>query len=180
MAQIAHSSSKNINPEEIITGFSVPNAGKKSSINQRATSMNIIIGSDHAGFDLKEQIRNFLIEKGYSVKDAGTFSHESVDYPLIAQEVAKNIAEKEFSRGILLCGSGIGMSITANRFRNVRAALCHNLYTVELSRKHNDANVLVLGGRILGSGMALEMVDVFLHTDFEGGRHSRRLEEIDT
>ncbi|HDH87611.1 MAG TPA: ribose 5-phosphate isomerase B [Desulfobacteraceae bacterium] len=142
--------------------------------------MNIIIGSDHAGFDLKEQIKKFLSEKGYIVKDVGTFSHESVDYPLIAKEVAQNIAEKKFSRGILLCGSGIGMSITSNRFKNVRAALCHNLYTVELSRKHNDANILVLGGRILGSGLALEMVNIFLHTDFEGGRHQRRLEEIDT
>ena len=142
--------------------------------------MNIIIGSDHAGFDLKEQIKKFLSEKGYIVKDVGTFSHESVDYPLIAKEVAQNIAKKKFSRGILLCGSGIGMSITSNRFKNVRAALCHNLYTVELSRKHNDANILVLGGRILGSGLALEMVNIFLHTDFEGGRHQRRLEEIDT
>jgi ribose 5-phosphate isomerase B len=143
-------------------------------------AMNIILGSDHAGFDLKEKIRKFLSEKGYNVKDVGTFSHESADYPLIAKEVAKNIAEKKFSRGILLCGSGIGMSITANRFKNVRAALCHNLYTVELSRKHNDANILVLGGRILGAGLALEMVEIFLHTDFEGGRHLRRLEEIDT
>ena len=143
--------------------------------------MDIIIGSDHAGFDLKEEIRKFLSEKGYySVKDIGTFSHVPVDYPIIAREVAKNITEKKFTKGILLCGSGIGMSITANRFRNVRAALCHNLYTVELSRKHNDANILVLGGRVLGSSLALEMVDLFLHTDFEGGRHQRRLEEIDT
>jgi len=147
--------------------------------NNEQQAMNIIIGSDHAGFDLKEQIRKFLSEKGYNIKDVGTFSHESVDYPLIAKEVAQNIAEKKFSRGILLCGSGLGMSITANRFRNVRAALCHNIYTVELSRKHNDANILVLGGRILGSGLALEMVEIFLHTDFEGGRHLRRLEEID-
>jgi ribose 5-phosphate isomerase B len=148
--------------------------------NNEQQAMNIIIGSDHAGFDLKEQIRKFLSEKGYNIKDVGTFSHESVDYPLIAKELAQNIAEKKFSRGILLCGSGLGMSITANRFRNVRAALCHNIYTVELSRKHNDANILVLGGRILGSGLALEMVEIFLHTDFEGGRHLRRLEEIDT
>jgi len=148
--------------------------------NNKQQAMNIIIGSDHAGFDLKEQIRKFLSEKGYNIKDVGTFSHESVDYPLIAKELAQNIAEKKFSRGILLCGSGLGMSITANRFRNVRAALCHNIYTVELSRKHNDANILVLGGRILGSGLALEMVDIFLHTDFEGGRHLRRVEEIDT
>jgi len=143
--------------------------------------MNIIIGSDHAGFDLKEEIKRFLSEKGdYVVKDMGAFNHDPVDYPIIAHEVAKNIAEKRFSRGILLCGSGIGMSITANRYRNVRAALCHNLYTVTLSRKHNDANILVLGGRVLGFDLALEMVDLFLHTDFEGGRHQRRLEEIDT
>jgi len=143
--------------------------------------MDIIIGSDHAGFDLKEEIRRFLSEKGdYSVKDMGTFSHEPADYPIIAHELAKNISEKKFKRGILLCGSGIGMSIVANRYRNVRAALCHNLYTVRLSRKHNDANILVLGGRVLGVGLALEMVDLFLSTDFEGGRHQRRVEEIES
>ncbi len=143
--------------------------------------MDIIIGSDHAGFDLKEEIRRFLSEKGdYSVKDMGTFSHEPADYPIIAHELARNISEKKFKRGILLCGSGIGMSIVANRYRNVRAALCHNLYTVRLSRKHNDANILVLGGRVLGVGLALEMVDLFLSTDFEGGRHQRRVEEIES
>ncbi len=143
--------------------------------------MDIIIGSDHAGFDLKEEIRRFLSEKGdYSVKDLGAFSHEPADYPIIAHELAKNISEKKFKRGILLCGSGIGMSIVANRYRNVRAALCHNLYTVRLSRKHNDANILVLGGRVLGVGLALEMVDLFLGTDFEGGRHQRRVEEIES
>lgn len=143
--------------------------------------MNIIIGSDHAGFDLKEEIKRFLSEKGdYIIKDIGAFSHEPVDYPIIAHKVAKNIAERKFNRGILLCGSGIGMSMVANRYRNVRAALCHNLYTVRLSRRHNDANILVLGGRVLGIGLALDMVDLFLSTDFEGGRHQRRLEEIDT
>jgi ribose 5-phosphate isomerase B len=154
-------------------------ATSPSTINEQQ-AMKIIIGSDHAGFDLKEQIRDFLSGKGYHVKDVGTFSHESVDYPLIAQEVAKNITEKKFSRGILLCGSGIGMSITANRYKNVRAALCNDMNTVELSRKHNDANILVLGGRIIDPGLALEMVEIFLHTDFEGGRHQRRLNEIDT
>ncbi len=142
--------------------------------------MNVIIGSDHGGFDLKEEIRRFLSEKGeHIVKDIGTFNHDPVDYPIIAHEVAKNISEERFNRGILVCGSGIGMSIVANRQRNVRAALCHNLYTVRLSREHNDANILVLGGRVLGLGLALEMVDLFLTTDFEGGRHQRRLEEID-
>ncbi len=143
--------------------------------------MNIIIGSDHAGFDLKEEIKRFLSERGdYIIKDMGAFSHEPVDYPIIAHKVAKNIAERKFNRGILLCGSGIGMSMVANRYRNVRAALCHNLYTVRLSRRHNDANILVLGGRVIGIGLALDMVDLFLNTDFEGGRHQRRLEEIDT
>ncbi len=143
--------------------------------------MNIIIGSDHAGFDLKEEIKRFLSERGdYIIKDMGAFSHEPVDYPIIAHKVAKNIAERKFNRGILLCGSGIGMSMVANRYRNVRAALCHNLYTVRLSRRHNDANILVLGGRVIGIGLALDMVDLFLSTDFEGGRHQRRLEEIDT
>jgi ribose 5-phosphate isomerase B len=142
--------------------------------------MNIIIGSDHGGFDLKEEIRRFLSEKGdCSVKDIGTFNHDPVDYPIIAHEVARSISENKFNRGILICGSGVGMSIVANRQRSVRAALCHNLYTVRLSRKHNDANILVLGGRVLGLGLALEMVDLFLSTDFEGGRHQRRLEEID-
>ncbi len=142
--------------------------------------MNIIIGSDHAGFDLKEEIRRFLSEKGdYVVKDMGTFSRDPVDYPVIAHEVAKNISEKRFNRGILICGSGIGMSIVANRQRNVRAALCNSLYTVMLSRKHNDANILVLGGRVVGLGLALEIVELFLTTDFEGDRHQRRLDKID-
>lgn len=143
--------------------------------------MKVIIGSDHAGYDLKEEIKSYLMEKGrYSIKDVGAYSMEPVDYPLVGQELAKHIAEGSFSRGILICGSGIGMSIVANRYRKVRAALCHNLYTVRLSRKHNDANVLVLGGRVLGTGLALEMVELFLSTDFEGGRHLRRVEEIDS
>lgn len=142
--------------------------------------MKVIIGSDHAGYDLKEEIRNYLMGKStHNIKDLGAFSMEPVDYPLVGHKLAKQIAEGSFTRGILICGSGIGMSIVANRYRKVRAALCHNLYTVSLSRKHNDANVLVLGGRVLGVGLALEMVELFLGTDFEGGRHLRRVEEID-
>jgi ribose 5-phosphate isomerase B len=142
--------------------------------------MNLITGSDHAGLDLKEKIKEFLSEKNkYTIKDVGAFSNDPVDYPIIAHEVAKNISEKRYERGILICGSGIGMSIVANRYSNVRAALCHDLYTVQLSRRHNDANILVLGGRILGFGLALEMVDLFLNTDFEGGRHQKRLDQID-
>jgi len=142
--------------------------------------MNIIIGSDHAGFDLKEKIKTFLSERNeVFVEDAGVFNREPVDYPIIAHRVAKNISEGKFGRGILLCGSGIGMSIVANKHRNVRAALCHNLYTVKFSRKHNDANILALGGRVLGDGLAFEMVDLFLHTNFEGGRHKRRIDQIE-
>ncbi|MEA3360641.1 MAG: ribose 5-phosphate isomerase B [Thermodesulfobacteriota bacterium] len=142
--------------------------------------MDIIIGSDHAGFDLKERIKVFLYEENeFPVKDIGTFNKDPIDYPIIAHEAAKNISEKKFSRGILICGSGIGMSIVANKHRNIRAALCHNLYTVKFSRKHNDANILALGGRVLGVGLALEMVDLFLHTEFEGGRHKRRLDKIE-
>jgi ribose 5-phosphate isomerase B len=142
--------------------------------------MNVIIGSDHAGFDLKEEIKRSLSEKGeYPVTDMGTFSNEPVDYPVIAHQVAKKISEGKFRSGILLCGSGIGMSIVANRYPNVRAALCSNLYAVKVSRQHNDANILVLGGRVLGTDLALEMVDLFLHTHFEGGRHQRRLEQIE-
>jgi len=142
--------------------------------------MNVIVGSDHAGFDLKEEIKRSLNEKGeYPVTDMGTFSNEPVDYPIIAHQVAKNISEKRFHWGILVCGSGIGMSIVANRYPRVRAALCSNLFAVKVSRQHNDANILALGGRVLGTDLALEMVDLFLHTQFEGGRHQRRLEQIE-
>jgi len=142
--------------------------------------MKVIIGSDHAGYDLKEEVGRYLSAKGeYGIKDIGVFSREPVDYPPIAHELAKCISEGTFLRGILICGSGIGMSIVANRYRNVRAALCHNLYTVGMSRRHNDANILVIGARVLGVGLALEMVELFLDTEFEGGRHLRRIMQID-
>ena len=141
--------------------------------------MDVIIGSDHGGYDLKEGIKGFLSESdSYIVQDIGTFSRDPIDYPDIAHKVARNISEKKFERGILICGSGIGMSIVANRYKNVRAALCHNLYTARVSRAHNNANVLSLGGRILGIGLAIEMVDLFLKTDFEGGRHQKRIDSI--
>ena len=141
--------------------------------------MDVIIGSDHGGYDLKEGIKVFLSESdSYIVQDIGTFSRDPIDYPDIAHKVARNISEKKFERGILICGSGIGMSIVANRYKNVRAALCHNLYTARVSRAHNNANVLSLGGRILGIGLAIEMVDLFLKTDFEGGRHQKRIDSI--
>jgi ribose 5-phosphate isomerase B len=142
--------------------------------------MDIIIGSDHAGFDLKEELKAFLSRKQvYLVTDMGTYSTEPIDYPIVAHKVAERVSNGEFNKGILICGSGIGMSIVANRYAKVRAALCHNLFTVKLSRLHNDANILVLGGRVLGLGLALDMVDLFLQTEFEGGRHQRRLDAID-
>jgi ribose 5-phosphate isomerase B len=142
--------------------------------------MNIIIGSDHAGFDLKEACRSFLeglVE--FPVQDAGVFSRDSADYPEIAHKVSRAVSRGEFSRGILICGTGLGMSIAANRHRGVRAALCHNLYTARLSRAHNDANILCMGGRTIGVGIALEMVELFLKTPFEGGRHQRRIDLIE-
>ena len=142
--------------------------------------MTIIIGSDHAGFALKEACKVHLQKEGtWEIKDIGVFSRESSDYPRIAHRVAQAVSRNECSRGILICGSGIGMSMVANRYRGVRAALCHNLYCARLSRLHNDANVLAMGERVLGEGLALEILDVFLRTEFEGGRHQARIDQFD-
>jgi len=143
--------------------------------------MDVIIGSDHAGFGLKEECRAFLEKPGdHKVMDLGVFNLQSTDYPKIAHEMAQAISKGEYSRGILICGTGIGMSIVANRYKGVRAALCHNLYLVRMSRLHNDANILVMGGRVIGGGLAIEMVELFLETEFEGGRHKSRLDLIDS
>ncbi len=140
----------------------------------------IIIGSDHAGFDMKEECRIFLLKNpGYRVFDQGVYDRQSADYPDIAKNVALAVLKGEYEKGILICGSGIGMSITANRYRGIRAALCHDLYTARLCRQHNDANILVMGGRVIGTGIALEMVEIFLNTEFEGGRHRKRIDLID-
>ena len=142
--------------------------------------MTIIIGSDHAGFALKEACKAHLQKEGNcQIKDVGVFSRESSDYPRTAHRVAQAVSRKEYSRGILICGSGIGMSMVANRYRGVRAALCHNLYSARLSRLHNDANVLAMGERVSGEGLALEILDVFLRTEFEGGRHQARIDQFD-
>ncbi|MFO7461259.1 MAG: ribose 5-phosphate isomerase B [Desulfatiglandales bacterium] len=142
--------------------------------------MNIVVGSDHAGLALRKACIAYLEKEGtHQVEDVGVFNRESCDYPKIAHQVAQSISRGEHSRGILICGSGIGMSMVANRYRGVRAALCHNLYSARLSRLHNDANVLALGERILGEGLALEILETFLKTEFEGGRHKRRIEQFD-
>lgn len=142
--------------------------------------MKIIIGSDHAGFDLKEKYKNLLSgELGYEVKDMGAYSTDSIDYPDIARQVAEAISSGEFEKGVLICGSGIGMSIAANRFKGVNAALCNNIFTAEMCRRHNNANILVVGARVTGDALALEMLKVYLKTEFEGGRHKKRVDKID-
>jgi ribose 5-phosphate isomerase B len=154
--------------------------GQEAKGDGSGKSMKIIIGSDHAGFGLKEACKQHLESSGtHQVQDVGVFSRESSDYPKIAHTVAQAVSRGERVRGILICGSGLGMSMVANRYRGVRAALCHNIYSARLSRLHNDANVLAMGERVLGVGLALEILDAFLNTEFEGGRHKARVDQID-
>jgi len=141
--------------------------------------MKIAIGADHAGFDLKEQIKTYLIEKGYEVKDFGTNSSQSVDYPLFIRPVAKAVAKGDFERGIVLGGSGNGEAMVANRVKGIRCALCWNFESAKLARKHNNANVLSLGARLIDLGTAKGIVDIWLTTEFVGGRHERRIKQID-
>ena len=138
----------------------------------------IAIGADHAGFELKEKIKNVLGELEYEVVDFGTNSTDSVDYPLIAKALATNVASKDPPRGILICGTGIGMSIAANKVKGIIAANCFDTETAKLARLHNNSNILTLGGRILNFDTAKDIVKVWLETDFEGGRHQRRIQEI--
>jgi ribose 5-phosphate isomerase B len=139
----------------------------------------IIIGSDHAAFPLKEVLKNFIAEQGIEIQDAGTFSQSSVNYPEYGIKVAKAVSEGKFKRGVLLCGTGLGMSMVANRFPHVRAALCNDLFSVKMSREHNDSNILVLGGRLIGETLAIELVKTWLETAFAGGRHQTRLDQFD-
>ncbi len=140
--------------------------------------MRIAIGSDHRGFGLKEALKELLAELGHEWVDFGCQTEEPVDYPDIGRPVAEAVAGGEYERGILICGSGVGMSIAANKVKGVRAALCENSFTARLARRHNDANVLCLGSWCIGQGLAEDIVRVFLSEDFEGGRHARRLEKI--
>ena len=143
------------------------------------TIKKIGVGSDHAGVNLKNKIAEFLKEKGYEVTDYGTHSTESCDYPVYAKAVAKSVANGENERGITCCGSGIGVSIAANKVKGVRAVLAHEPYSAMLSRLHNDANVLCLGERITGESLALDIVETWLHSEYEGGRHQRRVDMLD-
>jgi len=139
----------------------------------------IVIGCDHAAYEMKEKLKAYLLRQGYAVEDVGAPSAASVNYPDYGKKVAALVSEGRYSRGILLCGTGIGMSMVANRFPGVRAALCHDLFGAVMSRKHNDANILVLGGRVTGETLAEEIVKVWLSTPFEGGRHQDRLNMFD-
>ncbi len=142
--------------------------------------MKIAIGSDHAGFHYKSQIIEHLKNRGFEVKDFGTYSTESCDYPTFVFPVAEAVAKGEYERGIVLGGSGNGEAMAANRVKGVRAGLCWNEESVRLTRKHNDANVLSLGERMMTIEMALKIVDIFLSEEFEGGRHVRRIELLDS
>lgn len=141
--------------------------------------LKIAIGSDHGGYELKEVITNFLQEKGYEYKDFGCFDAQAIDYPIIAKEVATAVAKGEFDRGIIICGSGLGVCITANKVKGIRAVTCHETYSAKMSRLHNDANVLTMGGRVVGKDLALDVVDIWLNTEFEGGRHEKRVALIE-
>jgi ribose 5-phosphate isomerase B len=140
--------------------------------------VRIAIGSDHRGFALKEALKELLGELGHEWVDFGCQGEDAVDYPDIARPLGEAVAAGEYERGILICGNGVGMSIAANKVKGVRAALCQNSFTARLARRHNDVNVLCLGGWCVGRGLAEEIVRVFLSEDFEGGRHARRLEKI--
>lgn len=138
----------------------------------------IAIGSDHAGFAIKEALKKHLLEKGYDVADFGTDSEASCDYPDFAFQVADCVAAKKADKGVLICGTGIGMSMAANKHKGIRAACCSDTFSARMTRAHNDANVLCLGGRVVGFGLATDLVELFLNTEFEGGRHQVRVDML--
>jgi ribose 5-phosphate isomerase B len=141
--------------------------------------MRVAVGTDHRGHDIRSKVIELVERLGHEVEDLGTFSSGAVDYPDIAAEVCAKVAGGEVERGILVCGTGLGMCIAANKFRGIRAAPCHDDLTAELSRRHNDANVLCLSADLLGERLIDRMIELWLTTPFEGGRHARRIEKID-
>ncbi|MCF7925862.1 MAG: ribose 5-phosphate isomerase B [Candidatus Izimaplasma sp.] len=143
--------------------------------------MKIAVGADHGGFQHKEAIKTFLEEKGFDITDMGTYSLNSVDYNDFAKKVAEGVRDGAFDRGILVCGTGVGMSIMANKVKGIRAALVHDVFTAEATRLHNNSNILTMGGRVIGEDLALKIVDVWVNTEFsEVNRHQRRVNKIDT
>ena len=149
-----------------------------SNIKLKNIFKTVCIASDHAGFDLKEDIKNYLVNKKVSIFDLGPYSDNSVDYPDYAKKLSMRIKSKKSDVGILVCGSGAGMAISANKIRTIRAAVCYNLRSTRLSRQHNNANIIALGSRLTKKKLSLKLVDVFLKTKFEGGRHLRRVKKI--
>lgn len=141
--------------------------------------MKIAIGSDHAGFKMKEDIKAWLLDEGYQVKDFGTDSEDSVDYPDFAEKTAKNVASGDSQLGILICGTGIGMAISANKVKGIRAARCQDSYSARMARAHNNANILTFGSRVIGIELARDVVAAYLNSNYAGGRHQRRVGKID-
>lgn len=140
--------------------------------------MKIALGCDHGGLEHKNAIGEFLKEQGFEVVDFGIYEQVSVDYPDIAKKVCESIQKGETERGILVCGTGIGMSIAANKYKGIRAAACSEHFSAKFTRLHNNSNILCLGGRVIGVGTALELADLFINTEFEGGRHQKRIDKI--
>ncbi|MCH8156137.1 MAG: ribose 5-phosphate isomerase B [Nitrospinae bacterium] len=138
----------------------------------------IAVASDHAGYELKESVVTLLLQLGYEVDDLGPKNSDSVDYPDYGISLARSVADEKVKRGIVICGTGIGMSIVVNRFPGIRGTLCSDVYTAKLCREHNDSNILIMGGRVVGKGLAHEIVATWLDTPFEGGRHQKRLDKI--
>ena len=139
----------------------------------------IALGCDHGGYALMQSVKKHLDELGLEYKDFGTYSTDSCDYPVYAKAAANAVASGECERGILICGTGIGISIAANKVKGIRAALCSDCFSAEMTRRHNNANMLAMGARVLGEGLALQIVDIFLNTPFDGGRHARRVDMIE-
>ncbi|MBS4538336.1 ribose 5-phosphate isomerase B [Clostridium sp. D2Q-11] len=140
--------------------------------------MKIAIGSDHGGFELKEELKKHLEDRGIECKDFGTYSEDSVDYPDFGKKVSEAVANGELDKGIVVCGTGIGISIACNKVKGIRCALCSDTYSAKMASMHNNANVIALGGRVIGKDLAKEIVDSYLNAEFEGGRHERRVNKI--
>ena len=136
----------------------------------------LVIGCDHAAVELKEHVKAHLTGRGFAVEDVGTYTTDSCDYPVFAHKLCRKIQNGEYELGILICGTGIGMSMAANKHKGIRAAACSDTYSARLTREHNDANVLCIGARVVGPGLALDLVDAFLNAEFEGGKHQRRVD----
>ncbi len=140
--------------------------------------MKIAIASDHGGFELKEIIKEYLKEEKYDIKDFGVEDEKSVDYPDIAEDVSKAVISKEYEKGILICGTGIGVSIAANKIKGIRAALCNDCYSAKMAAEHNNANIITIGGRVIGSELAKEIIKTYLRANFQQGRHQTRIDKI--